>query len=133
MTSPGGQGRGIFLGIPDPDTERRILEVIAAPGPVGGGGTFFVDPERAEECVRVLRGVALDLVATRQIMDLIVFPPPGADQVSVNMADQASVMADRAVRFVDIWRDQLAQTADALEQQLAAYRAAEQEQRNRLA
>lgn len=112
--------------------QQRVLEVMAAPGPAGGGGSFFVDPERAQECIRGLRGVADYLVETEALMDQATFPPPGADAVSVNIATQAAIMANRAAGFVLAWRTQLEQTADGLEQQLAAYRATEEANRARL-
>jgi hypothetical protein len=124
---------GIWSGRPDPEGPPRVLEVMAAPGPVGGGGVFSIDPERAEECIRTLRAVAVDLMSTRISMDLAYFPPPGTDVVSTNMAVQARVMADRALLFMDTWRSQLEETAAALEEQLAAYLATEEIQRNRLA
>lgn len=112
--------------------QQRVLEVMAAPGPAGGGGSFFVDPERAQECIRGLRGVANYLGQTESLLDGAYFPPPGADAVSVNVAIQAGIMAGRAAGFVAAWRTQLSQTAEGLEQQLAAYRAVEEANRARL-
>jgi hypothetical protein len=132
ITDPLGPGAGPVLEIPSSDLERRVLEVVAAPGPTGGGGSFFVDPERAEDCIRALRGVAVDLVAMEPLLDLTFFPPPSADVVSVNSALQAGVMARRAGVFVAAWRVQLQDTVDGLEQQLAQYRGADEKSRARL-
>jgi hypothetical protein len=132
MTDPLGPGAGPVLEIPSSDLERPVLEVVAAPGPTGGGGSFFVDPERAEDCIRTLRGVVLGLTAVMPLFDETVFPPPGADAVSVNAATQAGVMANRARGFVVEWRSQLEQTVGALEQQLANYRSVDEANRSRL-
>jgi hypothetical protein len=131
MTDPGGAGP--ILELPSPDLERRVLEVVAAPGPTGGGGSFFVDPERAEDCIRALRGVAVDLAAMELRVDQAVFPAPSADEVSVNATIQAGVMARRAGAFVAAWRRQLEATALSLEQQLAQYRGTDEHNRARLA
>ncbi|GAA1290214.1 hypothetical protein GCM10009609_67550 [Pseudonocardia aurantiaca] len=110
-----------------------MLEVMAAPGPLGGGGVFTIDPERAEECIRTLRSVVQDLTASMPLVDQAYFPPPGADAVSVNMANQAGVMAGRAAAYIVAWRSQLIDTTLALEQQLAAYQSADETNRGRLA
>lgn len=110
----------------------RWVEAVAAPGPGGGGGSFLVEPELAEQCIRGLRGVVEHLARTEQMAGEAFFPPPGSDDVSVNVSIQASIMANRAVGFVAAWRNQLITTADALERQLATYRAADEANRARL-
>lgn len=116
-----------------PGLDAPALTAMVAMGPTGGGGSFTVDPERAEECIRALRGVVLDLMAAQAGLGFAAFPAPGRDEVSKNVAEQSGVMANRAAAFVDAWRKQLQQTADGLEQQLAAYRAADEANRARQA
>jgi hypothetical protein len=107
--------------------------VMAVPaGPGGAGGSFRVDPERAQACIDGLRAVALDLLEAQQQAKLMAFQPPAFDAVSLNLAVQGGKMARRAQDYVQAWRNQIIQTADALEQQLAAYRAAEEHNTARL-
>ncbi|OLT14647.1 hypothetical protein BJF78_18250 [Pseudonocardia sp. CNS-139] len=130
MTTPGG---GIWLAPPEPGDVSRVLEAVVAAGPLGGGGTFYVDPERAEECIRQLRAVAVNLIEVEQLTGQAYFPPPGTDLVSRNAAREAGIMANHAAHYVSTWRIQLEQTAAALDAQLMTYLAAEEAQRARLA
>lgn len=114
-------------------TPDAVLQILAAPGPTGPGGMFFVDPERAQDCIDRLRKAVLDLGDSLSMLDLAYFPPPADDPVSVNLAVQGGVMAQRAQTYVVTWRDQLTQTAQALEEQLAAYRATDEANARRLA
>lgn len=109
------------------------LALSIPPGTSGPGGAFRIDPERAQTCIDGLRAVALDLLDAQRLTKLMAFPAPAEDAVSQNLAVQGRVMADRARDYVQAWRNQILQTADALEQQLAAYRAAEEQTRARLA
>lgn len=108
------------------EMSENVLQVMAAPGPAGPGGMFSVDPERAQECIDKLRAAVLDLLDTARTLDLAHFPPPAEDPVSVNLSVQGGIMADRAHAYVMTWREQLDRTARALEEQLAAYRAADE-------
>jgi hypothetical protein len=92
-----------------------------------------VDPERAQACIDGLRAVAADLLEAQQLTKLMAFHAPANDAVSQNLAVQGAKMAGQAEAYVIAWRNQISQTADALEQQLAAYRAAETLNRERLA
>lgn len=132
MGTPGGAGGGIWLGPPDRNDIRDVLKVQAAPGPLGEGGTFYIDPDRAEECIQALRSVAVELLDSEALLEQAYFPPPGSDQVSVNVAKQAGVMANRAAGYIASWRSQLEQTILVLEQQLADYLGIEQVNRDRV-
>jgi hypothetical protein len=108
--------------------------VMVVPAGLGGpGGSLRVDPERAQACIDGLRAVALDLLDAQRVTKAMVFPAPANDAVSLNLAVQGAKMAAQAEAYVVAWRQQISQTADALEQQLAAYRAAEALNRERLA
>jgi hypothetical protein len=117
---------------PAPEAPDDLLRVMAAPGPAGPGGMFFVDPERAQACIDELRSAVLDLGTALDRLDLAYFPSPAEDPVSVNLAVQGGVMADRAHAYITAWRDQLEQTAMGLHEQLAAYRSAEDVNAQRL-
>lgn len=107
--------------------------VMAVPaGPGGAGGAFRVDPERAQGVIDGLRAVAADLLEAQQLTKTMAFPAPANDAVSLNLAVQGAKMAGRAEAYVQVWRNQILQAADALEQQLAAYRAVEEQNRARL-
>lgn len=109
------------------DGERRVLEAVVAGGPAGGGGSFFVDPEKAEECIRELRGAVDGLaVGIENLYHKLPFPPPGQDIVSVNASQQSYVMADRAINYLEAWREQIDRTALNLQLQLEAYRRTEE-------
>ena len=114
-------------------TPDAILQILAAPGPTGPGGMFFIDPERAQDCIDKLRTAAIDLMETARTLYLAYFPAPAEDPVSVNLAVQGRIMADRAHTYIMTWRDQLDRTAQALEEQLAAYRATDEANARRLA
>jgi hypothetical protein len=90
---------------------------------VGGSpaGAFFVDPERAQACVDALLGVAGDVRASLFNVMMMLFPPPGRDEVSVNMARNAHEMVRRTDAYVRAWANQIEATAEALRQELAAY------------
>jgi hypothetical protein len=128
MSSPSGPGP--ILENPG-DVAGDVLRLSAVPGVSGGGGSFFVDPERAQECIDRLRAVVSDLLTLDSFFDSLYCPPPGADPVSVNVALQGRVMANRARSFVETWRLQLERAALGLEQQLADYRGVEDENRSR--
>ena len=97
-----------------------------APGPAGGGGTFLIDPEKAEECIRELRTAVDELQdGIDRIGHKLPFPPPGEDIVSVNASRQSIVMAGRAVAYLQAWRAQIDRTALNLQMQLEAYRRTE--------
>lgn len=107
--------------------------VMAVPaGPGGAGGSFRIDPERAQACIDGLRAAALDLITLERDSKVLAFPKPADDEVSRNLVDQGTKMAYRAEAYIAAWRLQVSQTADALEQQLAAYRAAEEQGRAQL-
>jgi len=108
-----------------------MLEIMAAYGPTGGGA-FSIDPEQAQQCIDQLRGVVLDLGNTLDRLSYARFSPPAADPVSINLAVQGGIMAQRAHDYVLAWREQIAATATALEEQLRAYRAAEDGNARRL-
>jgi hypothetical protein len=133
VTEPTGDVGALHDLVPVPVLGRAALQALVAPGPAGGGGWFEIDPESAQECVRMLREVVVDLVEAQLLMDQAYFTPPGWDDVSRNAAEQAAVMTDRARQFVLTWRTQLQQTAEGLERQLADYRAAEAANRERFA
>jgi hypothetical protein len=133
VTEPTGDAGALHDLVPVPVLGRAALQALVAPGPAGGGGWFAIDPERAEECVRMLREVVVDLAEADLLADQAVFTPPGWDDVSVNVAEQAVLMAHRARDFVVAWRTQLQQTAEGLERQLADYRAAEAANHERFA
>lgn len=117
---------------PDPNGGRRVLEVVAAPGPPGPGGRLFLDPERAQECIDRLRSVVTRLSALTSTLEYdLTFEAPGSDPVSLNAADQGAVMARRATAFVTAWRNQIELTVVNLETQLASYQGVEEENRDR--
>jgi hypothetical protein len=114
--------------MPHPDLPRRELSVPVpafggAPGPAA---MFFVDPERAQACIDGLREIALDVTEAVRCLDQAYFPPPAHDAVSLNLAVQGGVMAQRAQAYGLAWRDQIEGFARAMEEQLAAYRAADE-------
>jgi hypothetical protein len=117
---------------PAPEMPDDLLRVMAAPGPAGPGGMFFVDPERAQQCIDTLRGCVVQLRDTARQLDQAYFPPPAEDPVSVNLAVQGRVMADRAHAYVTAWRLQLEQTVEGLQQQLATYLTTDDDTRSRL-
>lgn len=88
----------------------------------GVADAFYVDPERAQKCVDDLLVAAGKMRATLLDWRRAYFPPPGRDGVSVNMAHNASEMARRAEAYITAWADQIETTAEALRQQLVAYR-----------
>lgn len=106
---------------------RRILVALAG---TGAGevvpGTLFVDPERAQACVDGLGGIVADLHRSLAGLHQMAFTTPGRDQVSVNMAHNGGLMAQRAQAYVEVWTQQLDETRVALSRQLEAYRATEQ-------
>lgn len=106
------------------------LSVPAGPG--GAGGSFRVDPDRAQACIDGLRAAVLDLMDLEGRSKMLAFAAPADDGVSQNLAVQGSRMAGRAQAYVVAWRMQITQAADALEQQLAAYRVVEERNRARL-
>lgn len=108
------------------------LQLTVPPGPGGAGGSFRIDPERAQACIDGLRAAARDLFKLEDKSKRLAFPPPADDGVSRNLADQGTEMARRAEAYIAAWRLQVSQTADAMAQQLAAYRAAEEQNRARL-
>lgn len=108
------------------------LQLTVPPGPGGTGGSFRIDPERAQACIDGLRTVVRDLFRIEDKSRWLAFPPPAEDGVSRNLAAQGTEMARRAEVYVAAWRMQVIQTADAMERQLAAYRAAEEQNRARL-
>ncbi len=106
---------------------RRILVALAG---AGAGevvpGTLFVDPERAQACVDGLGGVVDDLRLGLKALRWTAFAAPGHDQVSVNMASNGGLMAQRAQAYVEVWARQIDETRAALSHQLEAYRITEQ-------
>ncbi len=131
---PNARGRvGCSVTLPrmtSAQTAGLSLSVPAGPG--GAGGSFRIDPERAQSCIDGLRAAVLDLFDLESSAKFLAFPPPAADDVSLNLAVQGGAMARRAEAYVAAWRQQVKDTADAVEQQLAAYRAAEEQSRARL-
>lgn len=98
-----------------------------------GGGDFWIDPDHAQQAINQLRTVALDVLDLRDKHIGLQVQPPSADQVSRNVAAQANRMADNARAFIDAWARQLGDAALRLEEQLHAYRAAEEQNRRRMA
>ncbi|NMH99625.1 PE domain-containing protein [Pseudonocardia acidicola] len=108
-----------------PDLMLVASEIaVASPGGVGAGA-FYIDPERAQECIDRLKAVALDVADVLPSLLTAYFSPPARDEVSANMTQQAWEMLRQSEAFVRAWRDDIASTVAALEQQLAAYRRAE--------
>lgn len=88
----------------------------------GAGDGFRIDPERAQACIDALLVVAGDLRRSLSTLLTFWFEPPGLDEVSINMTRNASEMALRARAYVAAWANQIEATAEALRQQLEAYR-----------
>lgn len=109
------------------------LVVTVPPGPLPGsaGASFSVEPDKAQACIDGLRATASDLDRAVKVLDRAYVDTPAEDVVSRNFAVQACRMADRAVAFVVAWQNQLLDTAQALDQQLRAYRAADENNRAR--
>jgi hypothetical protein len=104
-------------------TLRWAEQQLGRPVPEGGVGSgFAVDPERAQECIDDLTRIVNDVRAAT-VTKSLQFTPPGNDEVSVNLALNATVMAGRAEQAVQTWADQIEATRNALREQLAAYRA----------
>lgn len=115
-----------------PTPNANVLRVVPPPGPAGSGGMFSIDPERAQACIDGLRKVALDINDAVRQLDQAYFPPPAQDAVSLNLAVQGGRMAQRAQAYGLAWRDQIEQTAQALQERLTAYRAPEAANARRL-
>lgn len=113
-------------------TVRWAEHQLAQPMPhVPAAGGFAVDPERAQGLIDELTRIVVDVRSAVALMSLQV-SPPGNDEVSVNLAQNAAVMAQRAKQGVQTWADQIEATRDALRAQLAAYRAVDSETAERL-
>lgn len=93
---------------------------------IQAAGGYVVDPERAQGCIdelsRITRDIRFTLLEARRLH----FDPPGFDEVSYNITRNGSIMAGRFEAFATEWANQVEATRDALQRQLAAYRAAEQ-------
>ncbi len=94
----------------------------------GGAGMFLVEPDRAERFIADMRAVADKAREARNLVRQARWDcPPEADEVRLNVAVQARKMSDNAVAAAERYRLVLIQVADDLQDQLAAYRRAEQE------
>ncbi len=100
---------------------RLWMARIEENGSVQAAGGYVVDPERAEECIRELDRIAGDVRAAIYDSGKLTFLAPGYDLVSQNVAQQGSVMAQRAEVYVATWAAHIDATRDALVAQLAAY------------
>lgn len=91
-------------------------------------GAFLIDPDRAEQFITEVRDAAawLDRAKSAATYAGAVEPSPGGDPVTENAAVQAKKMAKNCWTALDAYQRQLFATADQLQDQLAAYRAAEQ-------
>ncbi|GAA2540628.1 PE domain-containing protein [Pseudonocardia hydrocarbonoxydans] len=106
---------------------------LAAPVVGGGGaGGFVVDPERAEACIVELTRIVNDLRLQAMMQAACAFDAPGYDDVSLNLAVNGRVMAQRAEQFVRAWADQIEATRDALQLQLDGYSTTEDTNRRLL-
>lgn len=106
---------------------------LAAPVVGGGGaGGFVVDPERAEACIAELSRIVNDLRLQAMMQTACAFDAPGYDDVSLNLAVNGRVMAQRAEQFVRAWADQIEVTRDALRRQLDGYSTTEDANRRLL-
>ena len=86
---------------------------------------FRVDPDRLRETVHKIDGVLRNLDAATRDLQSTVVEPPGYDEISLNIARNATAMRDNAVTYVKTWRQQVQDTRDALGQSLTAYEATE--------
>lgn len=88
---------------------------------------FLLDPERAEAAVATMEQVVVDLRRAQILWKPgAAFDPPGADEVSRNLAANARVMADRADTYVTDYARQVEEVVLALRAQVEAYRRVEQ-------
>jgi stress response protein SCP2 len=106
---------------------RMAIELSLRPGPGGGGTGFRVDPEKAQACIDELTAVVGDLRMSAFGGLRLAFASPATDEVSRNMAECAGLMAQRAQDWLAAWTGQLEGVRNALQDQLAAYRAQESE------
>ncbi|WP_345411930.1 hypothetical protein [Pseudonocardia xishanensis] len=84
-----------------------------------------MDPERVEALEGRLRGVIDELWALERQLSGPRILSPGADVVSVNAAEQSTVMVERARLYLADWRRQIVLAVAALEQQRRAYEVAD--------
>jgi hypothetical protein len=105
------------------EAEQVLAGPVVGVGRVGG---FAVDPERAQACVDELSRIAEDVLFGLRDSRMFGFDPPGYDEVSLNLARNARVMAARAEAFTRAWVSRIEETRDALQRQLSDYRSADQ-------
>jgi hypothetical protein len=97
-----------------------------------GGDALWIHPDGAAEVIDALRAAARRLAELDKISWGLKVNAPFHDEVSTNMAAQANLMAERARAFNTAWRLQILGAAAQLAEQLAAYRAADEQHRRRL-
>lgn len=116
--------------------DRNLAEFELGLGPpplAGGADGFMIDPERAEACIAEMDRIIGEVRGVSMRMSLTTtFAPLGSDEVSVNFANNAVVMAGRAEAFVRTWADQIEATRDGLQAQLDAYRTVDADNASRL-
>ncbi|MHA6793555.1 PE domain-containing protein [Pseudonocardia bannensis] len=127
MTQPRpGPVDPVFIGRPQTGRAqaREVLLAVQGAGAVDGEvvpGTLYVDPERAQACIDGLGKIVDDLRFGLIAIQRTAFAPPGRDEVSVNMANNAATMASRADAYVEAWAASIEATKEALSRQLWAY------------
>lgn len=100
------------------------------PGAMSGARVdgFLVDPDLARVSIGRLDEAIGEL--SRMLVGFttgVWFPPPGRDEVSMRLAENATRMAGRAEMFTVAWQEQIQAARDALAAQLAAYETADRE------
>lgn len=122
---------------PDREIERARWQLWFArmreSGAVGAAGGYLVDPERAQGCIDELNRILENVRITETTAWACQFDPPGYDDVSMNVARNGALMAARARAYITEWANQIEATRDALQRQLDAYRAVEDQSADRLA
>jgi len=84
-----------------------------------------VDPERVDGMLRELRALTEEVWSLERAITVTRILSPADDPVSVNAAEQSTLMMERARHFLATWRDNLIQAQRAIEEQRAAYQAAD--------
>jgi hypothetical protein len=97
-----------------------------------GGDALWIHPDGATQVIDALRAAAQRLKDLDKVCGDLRVVPASADEVSRNVAVQANLMAERARAFNTAWRLQILGAAAQLSEQLAAYQAADEQQRRHL-
>jgi hypothetical protein len=108
-------------------------QLAASGAGVGVPDGYVLDPERAQVTIGELTRITDEVRRFLHRASALAFDAPGYDAVSVNLANNGRVMADRATAFVRAWADQIEATRDALQHQLDAYNGVEDTNRDLLA